>query len=95
MLNYSGEFGKIQNLLEIILFSKLYFFMACSRSKDNKTIKITRLYKQHKPEGIFFGIKRSPIPSLPGGAPSLAEQRCSGRHTPGRRGPLGTLENGR
>lgn len=76
----------------IILLFKLYFFMAWSRSKDNTIIKIVRLYKQYKPEGIFFGIKRSLIPSLPVGAPSSAERRCSGRHTPGRKGPLGTLE---
>ena len=73
----------------------LYFFTASRSRSTYKTIKTARLYKQYKPEGIFSGTKQSQIPSPPGGAPSSAEWYCSGRHTPGRKGPLGTLENGR
>lgn len=49
---------------------ELYFFMASrSRGTHNKVIRLKRLCKQYRPAGIFFGTRRSPTPSRPGGAP--------------------------
>lgn len=88
--NLGREWGGIYNLLKIFCFESRIFSWLQGAEVNNK--KTLRLYKQYKPEGIFFGIEQSRIPWPPGGAPSSAGRHCSGRHTPGRKVPLGTLE---